>query len=369
MARTRSVPIVESPAELEQLRLYYAGKPEAKRVLFLFFLSENITCTISDAANKVGISARRGRYWWDAYRENGLQGLLDRRVWRKSELDATNEVDPTQGASQSGSSHSAHLPWVAFLTALAINSREFSDAKTWMRGFRDALQTLLPDVDFIVVNIRHEIDVLRPAKGRVNVSREVNVEDQGVRHEMSTSDEGTRSWEVLIEQGKRAGFPFEKYHYPPTGFDYFLEPGKRERKKEDEDDSYIGSLLLFRSIGEPATDGNTLDLVERLRPFIVYAMTDFVVRASLASGSGGNLEHLVDRVAGEAHLTPQESRVLLLGFLGHSYSAIGEQLHVSVHTVQTHIRSIYRKTGISKLGEIYARFFTARQFPDSEESA
>ena len=76
---------------------------------------------------------------------------------------------------------------------------------------------------------------------------------------------------------------------------------------------------------------------------------------------------MVRKVAGNANLTPQESRVLLLAFMGHSYHEIGESLHVSINTVQTHIRSIYRKTGVSKLSEVFAKFLTPRAFPDETQ--
>ena len=85
VARTRSVTIREEEGELDQLRQYYSGKPESRRILFLLMLKENPRRTVGEAARLVRISERRGRYWWDAYRKGGLQHLLDRRVWRKSE--------------------------------------------------------------------------------------------------------------------------------------------------------------------------------------------------------------------------------------------------------------------------------------------
>ena len=366
MARTRSVRISESLDEIDQLRSYYRGKPEAVRLTFLRALSEDRSCTIGSAADHVGISARRGRYWWDAYRGGGLQKLLDRRVWRKSELkEVAGDQDRTKVRGDSDSQTSS-LPWMRFLTAIAMNSSEYSDVTAWIVGFREALIEFLGDVDLIVMNVRHGIDVLTPQEGKIHVHREVTNESAVLGHEMSSVHEERNTWEQIIEQGKRSNFPFEKYHYPPTGFDYFLETGKRARKTSDENDSYIGSILLFREKHNDNISRDTINLLERLRPFMVYVMTDFVVRSSLASGASGNIEGMVDKVAGDASLTPQETKVLLLGFLGNSYQEIGNELHVSVHTVQSHVRSIYRKTGASKLGEIYSRFFTAQKFPDAE---
>jgi DNA-binding CsgD family transcriptional regulator len=45
-------------------------------------------------------------------------------------------------------------------------------------------------------------------------------------------------------------------------------------------------------------------------------------------------------------LTPRETDVLRLMARGHTYIQIGDQLGVSLHTVASHAKKIYRKLGV-----------------------
>lgn len=366
MARTRSVKISESAEELDQLRQYYSGKPEGRRLLFLLLLKEDRTRTIAEAARKAKISARRGRYWWDAYRKGGLQNLLDRRVWKREELTAPVRLESVEGTKpdSEGNDGEDSRAWIAFLNAIASNSSEHEDVRNWISGFRSALMALLGDVDFIAMHIRTGINVVRVGKGKVQSYLEYGDDSTVSGHSVERSGSHKHYYESLMESGRKSGFPFEDYQDPPHGFDFFLEAGRRDQSDQSEDDTLVASLVLLRKKGNPPISLTSLNLVERLRPFLVYSVTDFLVRSALLSTKGFEIEPLVERVAGNASLTPQESRVLLLAFMGHSYQEIAESLFVSVSTVQTHVQAIYRKTGVSKLGEIYAKFLTNRKFPD-----
>jgi DNA-binding CsgD family transcriptional regulator len=54
-------------------------------------------------------------------------------------------------------------------------------------------------------------------------------------------------------------------------------------------------------------------------------------------------------------LTPREADVLELLRAGHSNGEIAETLHVSIETVRTHARRIYRKLGVRTRRELVAR--------------
>ena len=367
MARTRSVTIRESVDELDQLRQFYSGRPEARRLLFLLLLKEDSSRTVSEAAIKARISERRGRYWWDSYRRGGLQELLDRRIWRKSELKEEVEVN-LSGSQGEGTDSIDQRNWVAFLNAIATNSREIEDVRQWIVGFRAALAAFLGDVDYIVMNVRSGINVLEVGSGRIQAYQQYGDANQVVGSGISRSSDYRHYYEMILEKGKASGFPLQDYHAPPAGFDSFLEPGKRDQRPDDENDTFLASIVLLRKTSNPPISQASLDLMERVRPFVVYTVTDFLVRSALGAGKSVEIEMVVRKVGGKANLTQQESRVLFLAFLGHTYQEIAEQLHVSINTVQTHIRSIYRKTGVSKIGEVFARFFTDRSFPDEAES-
>jgi LuxR family maltose regulon positive regulatory protein len=73
---------------------------------------------------------------------------------------------------------------------------------------------------------------------------------------------------------------------------------------------------------------------------------------------GPRTEHLrkaVEEAAGAEPLTPAERRILELLPTHMSETQIGEQLFVSVNTVKTHLRGVYRKLGVASRAEAVAR--------------
>jgi DNA-binding NarL/FixJ family response regulator len=59
--------------------------------------------------------------------------------------------------------------------------------------------------------------------------------------------------------------------------------------------------------------------------------------------------------SGPELLTPREADVLELLRAGHSNGEIAETLHISIETVRTHARRIYRKLGVRTRRELVAR--------------
>jgi DNA-binding NarL/FixJ family response regulator len=58
---------------------------------------------------------------------------------------------------------------------------------------------------------------------------------------------------------------------------------------------------------------------------------------------------------GAFKLSPRESETLKLLVVGDSYKQIGDKLHLSVHTVNNHIRKIYKKLRVSSRHEAVAK--------------
>ena len=100
--------------------------------------------------------------------------------------------------------------------------------------------------------------------------------------------------------------------------------------------------------------------------FLVFApLYRFILRAAreeqavniqqavtMDSSSGGaeKFDHLVET------LTPREIEVLELLMHGYSNQEISDRLHIAMPTVRTHLRNLYRKTGISNRTELLAWF-------------
>lgn len=372
MARTRSIRIRESLEELEQLRRFYKGTPQERRILFLSFLKESSGRTIAEASVKAGISERRGRRWWDAYRKGGLSQLFELRIWKKEEMDDSpfdpHFSDSSPSKETSSNLHTAGIDFPAFLVSVA-ELATISDPGKWSRRLGDILMSYLPEIDYAVVTIRTNAKLDGSAKQLVfhqNVLPDGRV-SENVRS-IKDSQSKNRTYEGLIEQGRKAGFPFEKYHFPPNGFDFLVKPTNSVNSEIlKKADIYVGSLLLFRRENEPLFSPALLDLVERLRPFLQFLFTDFIVRTRQEKPGADLFNEAINRVAGDVGLSPREQDVLLLEMLGHSYDEIAELLHVSPKTIQTHVRALYQKAGVSRLSEFFARYFTPRtQFAEKK---
>jgi DNA-binding CsgD family transcriptional regulator len=76
--------------------------------------------------------------------------------------------------------------------------------------------------------------------------------------------------------------------------------------------------------------------------------------AALAARAGGLHTPVLARGSGIEPLTPREREVALLAAGGHSSRDIGERLHLSTRTVDTHLARVYRKLGVSGRGELEA---------------
>jgi DNA-binding CsgD family transcriptional regulator len=74
--------------------------------------------------------------------------------------------------------------------------------------------------------------------------------------------------------------------------------------------------------------------------------------AALAARAGGLHTPVLARGTGVEPLTPREREVALLAAVGHSSRDIGERLHLSTRTVDTHLARVYRKLGITSRTEL-----------------
>lgn len=365
MARTRSIRIRESLEELEHLRRYHKGTPQERRILFLSFLKEDRRRTIPEAARKADISDRRGRRWWDAYREGGLSKLLDLRIWKVQELEPIEYNGQFPGAADAEEALKqvdANIDFPAFLVAIA-GLAEMTEPALWARSLGDLLMSFFSEIDYAVVNVKSGVDLTKSSRDfvfhqHVSASGELTQEVGSIRGKKHKF-----VYEEMIEQGKRRGFAFEHYHFPPAGFDLFVKPSQ----EKGGDAIHIGSFLLLRKKDQSPFSQETLDLIERLRPFLTFLFTDFIFRNKTTKPGADLFTEAVSKVAGDVGLSAREQEVLLLEMLGHSYEEIGDLLSISPKTVQSHVRSVYQKAGVNRLSEFFARYFTPRSyFPEKK---
>lgn len=88
-----------------------------------------------------------------------------------------------------------------------------------------------------------------------------------------------------------------------------------------------------------------------------------------ASDDAGRLTSLQARLQlldGYADLTPREQEIALLLAQGNSYKRIAEMLVVSLSTVQTHARALYRKLSIHSKQELVNHLTEEGALPDPD---
>ena len=368
--RPRKQKIRESFEELDELRRFYKGTVEEVKLTFLRLLKEDSGRPLADATRRLGITERRGRYWWETYCSNGLRGLLERRVWGREKLEKNVPKIEVQKAhtgtpaflnEKEEITPGSFVDYPAFINAVA-SVAHLDDPIEWTRAISKILVQHIPEVDFAVLSIRANVDIVgETRREKQTVLRQGRNNLGETTESYETARKERPNFEELIESGTKRGFDFSRYHFPPTGFDFFLKKGRREEVKADMTTPFsicIGSLLLFRKKHLSPFSPNTLDLIERLRPYLTYVFTDFILRIRQDIPGMEQLNEAVTRITSEAQLSEREQDVLNLLLLGYTEKRIADALNISKKTVESHAYSIYRKTGVSKITELFARYQT-----------
>lgn len=401
MPRKREVAIGESLEDLQKLEEEYRGKPEAVRITVLRLMKQDEKLGIEEVAGLVGFSKPTVKRWWRAYREGGVEavlglgakrpadpddglsllkqkliagefsGLDDVRAWltahqeesvRKSVRTnprplAKSTPSNTANLAYPESADSETLPLTSarlmkFLSDLPLSHQ----MPEWSGSFCNALQSLLGDVDRISLSLNVQCDLLNPEKYSPDMVITQNILSgtkavNPILKDDNKADEEAGHFTRLLDNLRRRKFPFAEYH-PPHTFAYYYGG-----------QAYLGVIALWRERGKTPISATTLDAMERLRGFMVYALSDFVARHNMAKPIDHAFDLAVQGLMNETGLTMQERRIMILQLLGLSYEEVADTLNISLNTVRYHLRSIYTKTGAHSQAELFAKYFTPRFDP------
>lgn len=399
MPRKR-IQVKEEPSELKRIEVSIAGNRREPAIRMLRFLAESPESTLSEVASILNRPERTVRRWWQAYVAGGIDGLLDStpaggkrpsklapeelvafrvraqsgfselkeaQQWlvrefgvtyslsRVSELlngesrpEAIAPLSPTPSA-EPAASPSPNVDLVSFLNALPTST----DSVEWIQQFSALLKRLLVDVDRISININNQIDI----SGRADIClmRFIQYQSADVDSDSCLTcveyDSKISPSLQLLEDWKRQGRPVHLYQ-EPVSLDYFSAVGNE----------HLGSLILWRLQEQEPISQNTLNLLEQLRPFIDFALTDAVARHQCCNPHHESFHTTIAALAKEAKLTTQEYRVIALRLLGHSYKDIAEMLFVSVGTIKKHLNRVHHKSQTHSQTELFARYFSSRKW-------
>ena len=294
---------------------------------------------LDETANLLGVSSRTVRRWLKVYREKGLSGLLgfsvDHIVTQKRNKCVGDSSNPDVIVREKV---------VAVLTNIAAHP----DPCNWKIEFEQLIPDLFEDIDRIVANLHLNSKVFCAKGSTLTNVRQSHSGRAPQRMQQASTPPRIPEWKLSLEEGRQIGFPFKQYH-PPVGFDYFSVLDYN---------TYVGSLILFRRIELPDISDHTLDLIDKLHPFLEFVWTYQGTQVPFRGSNFSSHEISISRDGQSVTLTSQQSRVFALLMKGQSYQEIGAALHISPRTVETHTRTILKAFGVRTIHELVLALFT-----------
>jgi DNA-binding CsgD family transcriptional regulator len=287
--------------------------------------------------------------------DRSLREIRRRETGKAAEASGRGNARATIRSGRRSASHEGSAEasgdveerFVQFLNALPVTGNSI----VWITTFREALGRFLGDPDRIVINVNTECDLesSQVIQGVPIITPHIQ---SGAEHggavEVSIKKPIDNPTERLLADFRRQGYPLERYR-PPQAYDYYFGGG-----------AYLGTIFLWRELEHPPISSDTLRLMERIEPFIIFALSDLVARSKQRRPLDRAFTDALDLLAQSSSLTEQERRVVVLQLFGHSYEQIAERLHLSIDAVRKHVTSIYRKTGTHSYIELFAKYFTPR---------
>jgi DNA-binding CsgD family transcriptional regulator len=234
-----------------------------------------------------------------------------------------------------------------FLNSLPMTN----DRLKWMEAFRDALQQLLGDVDRVVVSVDTYCDLLYPETYRpaIDIAQySSSSADDAATALMTTQRTGKGRADVLLEDFQRLGYPLDDYHQPLT-YNYYYAG-----------QAYLGTIFLLRDKNKTPISQRTIDAMQTLEPFLIFALSDVVARHYYAKPLDRVFNDTLAEISRDANLSIQDFRILSSLLMGYSYKQVADLMEVSLDTIRKHIKRIYRKTRTGSLAELFAKYFTPR---------
>lgn len=309
-----SVPsfIRENAEDLTRLVAQFRGQPQEKRLKMLLLLQANPSRSFEDIAQELECSPSTIRRWWKAYNTSNLEGLIGNSRSDTSPASAPqphNQTALSFGASTSSERMIEEHVWrvqellIEFLHQFPVDA----NIGDWSRGMRDVLQSAFVDVDRVTISVNANCDLLNPEEyqPRLSIAQDAYPDEAHkglgiVRHDTATTDVA----EELLHEFERQGYPIHLYHPP-----FVLNLEYRG--------AYLGTLFFWRENVAPLLSQQTIDILFQLEKFLVYAMSDVILRHHYMAPVERVFYSTLRQVASQASLTPQEHRVITYRLLGY----------------------------------------------------
>lgn len=236
-------------------------------------------------------------------------------------------------ASRRGSGSSA--PSDADLLRFMQSIPSGLDTTKWIASFKLALARLIPDVDRITINVNLTCRLRRPGaappqrrSGSTNAESSVYRETPG----------------EILYRNLTGTEPRDCGVSNVTILDY------------SSDGEYLGTIILWTDPWHPAISARSLSLIESLRSFVVFCLTDLIVRFGYVRPYATSFAAAIEAMAEKCHLTPAETAAIVLRLRGYDYRTVARHLNVSLDAARKRLQSAYRKTDVRSTEELWAKY-------------
>lgn len=299
----------ESAEALLKLIKVYSGVSQ-KKLQMLLQLSKG--ARMEDIAHALDTSVRTLSRWWKVYTSEGIDALLH---------DKKLVGDP-------------YIAIIPFLNSLPTSSQP----EEWLAQLKLSLETLLPDVDRVSINVNFNYDVNRADSATTRLLEQLNRESVviGISNDLEES---------YVNAITRLGFPAHLYasHIELPIIDHRSHP--------------IGTLVFWREHGKSPISKTTVSLIQSLRPFFGFIMTDAVARSNKEKLDGiHQYNDIIREIIETTDLKDREVDVLRLLILGQDAEEIARSLNITTHAVRKHITAIHRKTGTQTIRKLFQKY-------------
>lgn len=234
-------------------------------------------------------------------------------------------------------------PVLRFMASLPLTLNQMA----WVNQFRDALLELLEDVDRMAVFVDVSCDILsHPTQLHPDASKRTIIWQ--LHHKAQPDDINvlvTTGTQDLLDMHKRhmqqLGFPFHEYNQPYC-FTY----------TSHDQEQYLGLIMLFRRVDTQPISPQTLDIMEQLRPFLQFMLSDLVARSDYTV-STAIFRTTIGSLFYSFNLTVREREIFQLRLMGFSVDDIAEKTCFSRDAIKRYIKTIHRKTGARNFWQLF----------------
>ncbi|WP_415881551.1 helix-turn-helix transcriptional regulator [Neptuniibacter sp. QD34_54] len=116
----------------------------------------------------------------------------------------------------------------------------------------------------------------------------------------------------------------------------------------------IGDMRIWRKKGRGDFDKSACTILDLLKPHLIQAIKQIRVNTVNSSNHQFNVDEISSLLKRQYSLTERELQVARLLVIGERDEYIASQLHIALTTVRTHIKNIFKKTGINNRNKLQA---------------